>query len=98
MVQNGGGGEMQPLCYCINSWYWFLNRLAHSWPTGRGYNSSLRAEISAAEKLALTLRYLATGNSQVSQYLVNQKYFVGFLVLQLPHGAVNRLHDPQRDQ
>lgn len=32
----------------------------------RGYCSCLRPEITPAERLALTLRYLATGNSQVS--------------------------------
>ena len=32
----------------------------------RKYSSCLRAEITPAERLALTLRYLATGNSQVS--------------------------------
>lgn len=31
----------------------------------RGYSSSIRAEISPAERLALTLRFLATGDSQV---------------------------------
>ena len=35
------------------------------------YDSSLRASISADERLALTLRFLATGNSQVWQ----SKYF-----------------------
>ena len=32
----------------------------------RKYQSALRPEISPAERLAITLRYLATGNSQVS--------------------------------
>ena len=31
----------------------------------RHYHSTIRAEISPAEWLALTIRYLATGNSQV---------------------------------
>ena len=36
----------------------------------RRYNSNMRAEISPAERmLALTLRYLATGNSQVGEKL-----------------------------
>ena len=33
----------------------------------RRYNSNMRAEISPAEMLAVTLRYLATGNSQVGE-------------------------------
>lgn len=39
----------------------------------RRYNSNMRAEISPAEMLAVTLRYLATGNSQVgelSRYII----------------------------
>lgn len=35
----------------------------------RGYNSTKRAEISPAERLAVTLRFLATGNSQVCVYI-----------------------------
>ena len=33
----------------------------------REYRSSIRAAITPAERLALTLRYLATGNSQVKK-------------------------------
>ena len=42
--------------------------LSHVGPllTRRHYFSRLRAEITPAERLAVTLRYLATGNSQVS--------------------------------
>ena len=32
----------------------------------RGFYSVFKADITALERLALTLRYLATGNSQVS--------------------------------
>lgn len=32
----------------------------------RNYSSEVRASINPAERLAFTLRYLATGNSQVS--------------------------------
>ena len=40
---------------------WHVGKLNH-----RGFYSVFKADITAAERLALTLRYLATGNSQVS--------------------------------
>ena len=43
-----------------------LVNLVHIYLSKRSYNSVVRAVISVAERLALTIRYLATGNSQVS--------------------------------
>ena len=46
----------------------FENLLAEVGPllSHRKYDSEVRASITPAERLALTIRYLATGNSQVS--------------------------------
>lgn len=53
------------LCVLHVNCYNCLSVQVRPYLISRHYNSHVRASISAAEKLALTLRYLATGNSQV---------------------------------